>query len=163
VVNRQLLGIYLNDHLAGATGGIELARRSLRNNRDGPLAKDLQRILREVEEDRATLEGIIDRLGLRKSQLKPGAAWVAEKMFRLKLNGRLLSYSPLSRVLELETLGAGVEAKRALWASLKRLVEQEGTDLGVDLDELIARAQRQRRLLERRRLEAAAEALAGSA
>jgi hypothetical protein len=46
-----------------------------------------------------------------------------------------------------------------MWVALKR-VRDQGIDLGVDLDELVARAQRQRRVLERRRLEAAAEAFA---
>lgn len=34
---RRLLQIYLNDHLAGAVGGAELARRCLRSNRGTPL------------------------------------------------------------------------------------------------------------------------------
>jgi hypothetical protein len=53
-MNRQLLGIYLNDHLAGAMGGIELARRALRNNRGTPLAADLERLVREIDEDRVS-------------------------------------------------------------------------------------------------------------
>jgi hypothetical protein len=160
-VDRQLLGIYLNDHLGGAVGGVELARRALRNNRGTPLEADLRRLLGEIEEDREALQGLITRLGLPTSQVKASAAWLLEKVGRLKLNGRLLEYSPLSRLVELELLATGVEAKRALWNALKRL-QREGHDFGVDLEELIARAQRQRRTLERRRLEAAAEALGGS-
>ena len=37
------------------------------------------------------------------------AGWVAEKAGRLKLNGSLLTYSPLSRLVELEGLSLGVE------------------------------------------------------
>jgi hypothetical protein len=159
-VNKELLGIYLNDHLAGAVGGTELARRTLQNNRNTPLAADLQRVLDEIEEDRQTLEDLMERLGVARSTLKSSAAWALEKVARLKLNGRIVSYSPLSRLLELEGLAAGVEAKRMLWASLKRL-RDEGVHVGVDVEELIGRAQRQKRLLERRRLEAAAAALAG--
>lgn len=153
-MNRRLLGIYLNDHLAGAMGGLELARRALRNNRGTPFEADLDRLAREIEEDRATLEGLMERLRIPRSQMKPPVAWALEKVGRLKLNGRLFEYSPLSRVVELELLSSGVETKRALWAALKRVADQ-GIDLGVDLDELIKRAQRQRRLIERRRLEAA--------
>jgi len=159
-VDRQLLGIYLNDHLGGAVGGVELARRVLRNNRGTRLEADLRRLLDEIEKDRETLEGLIQRLGLPRSQVKAGAAWLLEKAGRLKPNGRLLEYSPLSRLIELELLATGVEAKRALWNALKRL-EQQGEDFGIELEELLARAQRQRRLLERKRLEAAAEALGG--
>jgi len=156
-VNRQLLGIYLNDHLAGAMGGIELARRALRNNRGTPLAADLERLVREIEEDRVTLEGLMERLRIPRSSVKAPVAWALEKVGRLKLNGRLFEYSPLSRVIELELLSSGVETKRALWTALKRLAD-EGIDLGLDLEDLIARARRQRRVIDRRRLEAAAAA-----
>jgi hypothetical protein len=159
-VNNRLLGIYLNDHLAGAVAGVELARRALRNNRGGKLAADLERILREIEEDRATLQGLMDRLGVAQNPVKTSGAWLLEKVARLKLNGSALAYSPLSRVEELETLAAGVEAKKAMWVALKRIRDQ-GVDLGVDLDNLVARAQRQRRVLERRRLEAVAGAFEG--
>jgi hypothetical protein len=154
-VNTRLLGIYLNDHLAGAVGGTELARRALANNRGTRLEPDLERLAGEIEEDRQTLEDLIARLGVSRSVIKTSAAWVLEKAARLKLNGQPLGYSPLSRVIELEALAVGVEAKRSLWATLKRL---EGVDLDVDLDGMVARAQRQKRLLERRRLEAVADA-----
>jgi hypothetical protein len=156
-VNRRLLGIYLNDHLAGAVGGVELARRARRNNRRGKLAADLERLVGEIEEDRTTLESVMDRLGIARNPVKTSAAWLLERVGRLKLNGSALGYSPLSRVEELELLVSGVEAKRLMWVALKR-VRDQGVDLGVDLDALVTRAQRQKRLLERRRLEAAAAA-----
>jgi hypothetical protein len=46
--------------------------------------------------------------------------WGAEKAGRLKLNGELLGYSPLSRLEELEALSLGVEGKLALWTALRR-------------------------------------------
>ena len=158
-MDRKLLGIYLNDHLAGAMGGVELARRCLRNNRGTALEADMERLAREIEEDRVVLEGLLERLGIPRSPVKAPVAWALEKVGRLKLNGRLLDYSPLSRVVELELLGSGVETKRSLWTALKRLAD-EGIDLGIDLEDLIGRARRQRRMLERRRLEAAASAFA---
>lgn len=159
-MNKQLLGIYLNDHLAGAVAGTELARRALNNNRETPLATDLERLVREIEEDRLALEGLLERLKIPRSQVKTTAAWLAEKAGRLKFNGRPFGYSPLSRLIELEALTLGVTGKQALWTALKR-VRDDGLDLGVDLDVLLRRAQRQKRLLERRRLEAAAQAFAG--
>jgi hypothetical protein len=159
-MDKQLFGIYLNDHLAAAVAGTELARRVLHNNRQTRLRPDLERLVREIDEDRRTLEGLIQRLGISRSTLKTSSAWVAEKVARLKLNGRLLRYSPLSRVEELEALSIGVAGKQALWAVLKRL-QSEGEDFGLDLDDLQSRAQRQRRLLERRRLETAAAAFEG--
>jgi hypothetical protein len=158
-MDRKLLGIYLNDHLAGAMGGIELARRCLSNNRGTPLEADLEKLVREIEEDRVVLEGLMERLGVPRSPVKAPVAWALEKVGRLKLNGRLLEYSPLSRVIELELLSSGVETKRSMWMAFKRLAE-EGIDLGLDLEDLIGRARRQRRMLERRRLEAAVAAFA---
>ena len=159
-MNKQLLGIYLNDHLAGAVAASEVAGRCQRSNRGTALGEDLKRLVQEIEEDRATLEGIMERLGVSRSPIKPRAAWLLGQVARLKLNGRILRYSPLSRLEELEALAAGVDAKKALWVSLKR-VRDEGEDLGVDLDDLVARAQKQKRLLERRRLEAVAQAFGG--
>ena len=160
-MDRSLLGIYLNDHLAGATGGVELARRALRNNRGTLYEPDLARLVGEIDEDRVTLERLMERLRIPRSPVKVPVAWALEKVGRLKPNGRLLEYSPLSRVVELELLASGVETKRALWLSLQTLA-RDGIDLGVDVEELIARARRHRRLIERRRVQAAAEAF-GSA
>ena len=151
----RLLGIYLNDHLAGATGGVELMRRLMSRNRGTEYAAELEEVAREIEEDRTELEGIMTRVGVGTSGVKIRAAWAAERVGRLKLNGRLLSYSPLSRVEELEAMRLGVEGKLALWRSLK---ETRGADPrleGVDLDRLIARAERQRDTIESVRLRAA--------
>jgi hypothetical protein len=40
-VDVKLLGIYLNDHLAGSNVGLELARRALRENRDNAVGRYL--------------------------------------------------------------------------------------------------------------------------
>lgn len=159
-MDTRLLGIYLNDHLAGAVAATELARRVLHNNRDTGLEGDLERLVAEVDEDRTALEQLMERLGVSRSTLKTSAGWLLEKAGRLKLNGRPFGYSDLSRVEELEALSLGVAGKLALWTALKRLADQ-GVDLGLDLDPLIARAQRQRRLLERRRLDAATVTFGG--
>ncbi|MGH2676877.1 MAG: hypothetical protein ACRDHB_00770 [Actinomycetota bacterium] len=159
-MDKRLLGIYLNDHLAGAAAASEVASRSLHSNRHTALATDLQRLLNEIGEDRVSLEGVMDRLGVSRSPVKTTAGRLLAQAARLKLNGRLLRYSPLSRLEELEALAVGVEAKKAMWVALKR-VRDQGEDLGVDLDDLVARAQRQKRMLERRRLEAVAQAFEG--
>jgi hypothetical protein len=137
------LAIYLNDHLGGATGGVELTRRLRASNRgNDAFGPPLDRIGSEIEEDRATLEQVIDGLGFSQGRLKPAGAWVAEKLGRLKLNGRLRGYSPLSRVLELEGLLIGITGKIALW---KTLAEHAGVQrLGIDFLRLAARAQEQR-------------------
>jgi hypothetical protein len=141
------LAIYLNDHLGGATGGVELARRLRASNHgDDTFGLPLDRVCREIEEDRATLERVIEGLGFSPSRVKPAGAWVAEKLGRLKLNGRLRGYSPLSRLLELEGLLMGIAAKTALWKALAGSEEVEG--LGIDFEQLAVRAAEQRSTVE---------------
>src|ERR1700761_5246855 len=45
----RLLAIYLNDHLAGATAGVELMRRVSKSHRNAPRAAELSRIVTEIE------------------------------------------------------------------------------------------------------------------
>lgn len=153
-----MLEIYLNDHLAGATAVRELARRAAGSNRGSAYGPFLELLAAEIDEDRETLLTIMAALGAGTDRLKVTAAWGAEKLGRLKLNGRLLGYSPLSRVVELEGLALGVSGKLALWRALQELAVQEPRLEGFDLDALIARGERQRDELESHRLLAAAEA-----
>jgi hypothetical protein len=137
------LEIYLNDHLAGATGGVELARRLRGSNEQDPaFGAPLRRVCEEIEADRATLEQVIKRLGYSRSRVKPAGAWVAEKLGRLKLNGQLRGYSPLSRLVELEGLLIGITGKIGLWQVLTELELDQR--LGIDLEQLAARAAEQR-------------------
>ena len=81
------LDIYLNDHLAGAMVGVELSRRVAKSNRGTPAGEFLERLHREIREDRQTLQGIARALGADSSPMKPAFAWMAEKAGRLKPNG----------------------------------------------------------------------------
>jgi cell division protein FtsB len=141
------LEIYLNDHLAGATGGVELARRLRASNRDDAVfGETLSRVCAEIEADRTVLEQVIDELGYSRDKFKPAAAWVAEKLGRLKLNGQLRGYSPLSRLIELEGLLIGITGKIGLWQTLTEL--GAGEDLKADLEQLTERAAAQRAAID---------------
>ncbi|MBD0317261.1 MAG: hypothetical protein ICV71_01960 [Thermoleophilia bacterium] len=156
----KLLSVYLNDHLAGASLGIELTRRSLRSNRGTELGRFLEELLAEIVEDRDALETAMGRLGVRKSRVKPAFAVAVERVGRFKLNGRLTGYSPLSRVLELEGLTLGIHGKLSLWRNLRTSdVARRIPDL--DLERLIERAESQLRRVEEHRLAAARVAFAG--
>ena len=151
------LSIYLNDHLAGSTVGIKLARRARASNQGTPLGEYLERLASEIESDRQTLERLMAELGIRPNRLKTIGAWGAEKLGRLKLNGQLTGYSPLSRFLELESLYLGITGKRELWRALQRAL---GNNLmGFHFDELERRAEHQAAEVEEHRLEAAQLAL----
>jgi hypothetical protein len=152
----RYLAIYLNDHLAGSFLGGELARRALRENLGTPLGGFLEWLVAQIDEDRATLLRLMDGLGVERSRVKPALAVAAERLGRLKLNGHLTTYSPLSRVLELEWLAMGVMGKRAMWRAFRELPSLAG--LGFDFAELERRAEEQLGGLERQRLETARQA-----
>lgn len=133
------LSTYLNDHLAGATLGVNLARRVAD---DGVIAE-------EIAEDRQTLLEVMERLSVGQDGIRVAVGWGAEKMLR---------YSPVSRLEQLEALSLGVEGKLALWRLLRHTHGSDPRLTGVDFEALIGRAQSQRRRLERRRLHAAEEA-----
>jgi hypothetical protein len=159
----RLLEIYLADHLAAATAGVALARRTARSNAGTEFADVLRRLAGEIEDDRRTLERIVVQLGFRESKPKEAVAWVGEKVGRLKLNGQIRGYSPLSRVLELEALSVGVAGKLALWESLLTTPRMRERLSGFDLDDLIERARQQRAEIEEHRLRAAREAFSPGA
>ena len=69
----------------------------------------------------------------------------------MKLNGRILRRSPLSDLLELETLVVGITGKQALWISLRDVPAIRGEEL----DQLLERAAEQKRVVENARVKAA--------
>lgn len=154
----MLLAIYLNDHLAGATAGRELARRAAQNNRASSHGSFLADLADEIDADRRTLLEIMRVLHVGVDRIKILAGWGAEKLGRLKFNGQLPGYSPLSRIVELEALSLGVHGKLALWRTLRELDLAELTSAPVSLADLIIRAEQQFAGLESHRLQAVAQA-----
>ena len=153
----RLLSIYLNDHLAGSTLGLELAKRSRASNRGTSLGDFLDRLMNEIETDREALKQLMRELGVRADPVKMHGAWVAEKLGRLKLNGQITGYSPLSRVVELEGLYLGITGKLKMWIALQRGLGHRVS--GVDFARLRGRAERQLAEVEEHRLEATAAVL----
>jgi hypothetical protein len=100
---------------------------------------ELPRVAEEIATDLETLEAIMRSEGVAPSVVKDNVAVAAGELGRLKLNGRLRTRSPLSDVIELETLLAGISGKAALWRTLGRL--QAGSQH--DLDSLTRRAEAQ--------------------
>jgi hypothetical protein len=136
------LGIYLNDHLAGATGGVELIRRIESESGDTEAAETIRRLAVEIAEDRESLKRVMTELGIPIDRVRVALGWVAEKLARLKTNGRLVFRSPLSALLELEAMRLGVEGKICLWRSLITISQ---THPELDRAELVKLAERGRR------------------
>jgi hypothetical protein len=152
-VNERYLSIYLNDHLAGATGGLALARRAAHNARVPAHADVLGRIASEIEEDRTQLLELMRRFQVRENRVKQAFGLLAERVGRLKGNGAMLGPSPLTPFVELEGLSLGIEGKLELWRALRDVAGNGDGGLGARLDELIDRAEAQRAAVEQLRHE----------
>lgn len=138
----ELLAIYLQDHRAGAAAGSQLVRRC-RRNAEGELAATLAWLETQIDEDRRSLDTIMDGLHVDQSALKTALGVAAERAGRLKLNGRLWKRSPLSTLLELEALAGAVYTKRNLWCSLAAVAGRSSVGDADQLAELITRADAQ--------------------
>jgi hypothetical protein len=155
----RFLRIYMNDQLALGVAWREVARRAQRSNEGTELGDALARVSEAIAEDVETFEAIMRRLGMRPNRVKTGLAIGAERIGRLKLNGRLREYSPLSRFVELDFLAMGIDGKRLLWSNLRDLAGLAARLPDIDFDGLIERAEWQRAELEPFRSRAGADAL----
>jgi hypothetical protein len=155
------LAIYMNDQLALGVLWREMARRSARSNHGSPTGEALAAVATAIAEDVETFEAMMARLQIPKQPVKPVLAMAGERLGRLKLNGRVKGYSPLSRFEELDFLVMGIDGKVVLWCNLRDHAGL-GTRLpDVDFDALIERARSQRSLLEPFHAQAGREALGG--
>ena len=152
----QPLDIYLNDHLGGSVMAIEIAKRCAAENSGTELGQFLEKFLAEVEEDKRTLEGLMDAVGASRNPVKQAGAWLGEKLTRLKLG---TSEKNLANLLSVETLCMGVQGKIYLWTALDKVAADHETLSGMAFNALLKAAQTQQDGLERHRLELAEKAL----
>jgi hypothetical protein len=152
------LDTYLNDHLAGATLGSELAAQ-IWDRAEGTLASVMARVAPEIEEDRQSLVDLMERLGALANPVKQATTWATEKATRLKFSGATSREPDLGLFLALETLTLGVTGKLALWTALEAVAADHPVLAEIDLETLIARARSQRESLEGERLAAARRSL----
>ena len=127
-IDGKLLGLYLSDHLTGATAGVSRIQRMAEAFADTPVSADLARVSAEITREREVLLGLIHDLGVRQRPHRQAAAWLAERAGRLKLNGRIVRRSPMTMVLEAELMRAAVLGKLGGWQTLAELAP----DLGLD-------------------------------
>jgi hypothetical protein len=160
--NGDFLAIYLNDHLAGSTAGLELARRAASENEGTEYGEFLTQAAADIEADRRVLENVMAKLDVKADPVKQGIAWLGEKIGRLKLNGQLTGYSPLSRLVELEGLVLGVNGKLRLWRVLAAIAPSDARLAEFDFVHLISRAEEQIAGLDEHHVRAAEEAFTAS-
>lgn len=150
----KAMEVYLNDHLAGAMFGSDLARQIVSQSHGTPLASRMEELATQIEEDQQTLSDLMARLQVTKNPVKQATTWLAEKFSRVKLTGPTSGDSQLGLFMSLETLSLGVEGKASLWRMLAQVEDRYPGLNPSELDALIARAETQRNLLEAERIAA---------
>jgi|SRR6185312_5441371 len=156
----EALQTYLHDHYSGATFAAELLESVSDEFRGHELGRLASEILQEINHDRETLKTLIHQTGSARPDLKDAAAWVAEKVSRLKLTKN--DPYGLGVFQALETLSLGVLGKKALWATLQRLAEVDQRIRQPDFAALAQRAQDQFARIEEYRLRLAQTTFSGA-
>ena len=155
----RAIDVYLNDHLAGAMLGSDLAGQ-IRDRHEGTPLGDLMRsIAAQIEEDRQTLLDLVDRMDVSRNPVKRATGWMAEKVSRVKFSRLVAGEPDYGAFMALESLTLGVAGKVCLWKALKAVASQYPQVASTDLDGLIARAEAQHTALEAERLAAGRHAL----
>ncbi len=151
------LDVYLNDHLAGGTAGVNIARIAADEHRSDEHGAFFGEIASEIKTDYATLEQLIADLGVEKSATKTAAAEIGSKMMAPKFTSG--DDDELNAFVTLETLSIGVEGKICMWKALKTVQDAYPTLEQFDIDGLLARGESQRERLEAERQKMAPRAL----
>lgn len=151
------LDVYLNDHLAGGTAGVNLARMAADEHRSDEHGAFFGEIASDISKDHDTLERMMDALNTDRSATKVAAAEIGSKVMAPKFKG---TEDELNAFVTLETLSIGVEGKHCLWQAIKTVEGANPALADFDIDELISRARDQRSRIEAKRLELAPQALA---
>ncbi len=150
--------IYLNDHLAGATAGVDLVK-SAAERHDGEMGEFFQQLADEISADYNTLSSLMATMNARGSGVKEVFAKAGSEIADSKFSGDSANDPDFGTFLTLETLSIGVEGKLCMWKALK-IVEDNHAELkSTNIDKLVERAQSQRDRLEGKRLEFASRAL----
>ncbi|WP_022872600.1 NAD-dependent epimerase/dehydratase family protein [Nesterenkonia alba] len=147
-IDADLMRQYLNDHLSGATAGLQRIRSMADDFVDTPVYPQLSSVAEQIAGEHAWLAELIERQGFTRPAVMAPLAWAGERVSRLKPYGTLpLKRSPSSLVLETELMMGAITAKRQGW----KVIADHAEQLGVrrqDAEELIAAAAEQRRQLE---------------
>jgi len=89
------LSAYLNDHLAGAAAGVQLAKRCMEAHEGTELRRYVGDLVGHIEEDRRVLERVMARVGARSNPVKQAGALGAELLAAFKV----LIENPMSMVI----------------------------------------------------------------
>jgi hypothetical protein len=152
---------YLNDHLAGSVGALELLDRLIDAYREKPLEHFFRSLREEIQHDQEQLKELMQKLGADESAVRKAGAWLVEKLSRAKIG---LSDEPegeIGLLLALEALVLGITGKRSLWRALQAASRTVPQLARLDYAGLENRAIEQCERVEAKRLETARTAFQG--
>jgi hypothetical protein len=79
------LDSYLNDHLAGSVGALELIEHSAHQYDDEPFGAFFSDLQTDIRADQDTLRDLMHGLAIDESNVRKAGAWAAEKVGRARL------------------------------------------------------------------------------
>jgi len=145
------IATYLNNHLAGAAAALSLLQKLTDSQKVPEDRRFYTSLLAEITRDKESLEDLLKRLGEDTGTMR-----------QLGLVGEGLDPGDLGLFEALEILVIGISGKCLLWKILSAVSADYPAWSGVDFPALEARAIDQRALVETRRMQAGAEALAAA-
>ena len=151
------LAIYLNDHLAGSVGALELLDDLIDTHQDDGLAPFLQKLRAEITADQQELQQLMQHFGIEESKVRKAGAWMAEKFSRIKLRVGDSGEPNLALFQSLESLSLGIMGKRSLWRMLDAAARGTPRLAQFDFPRLEKRALDQFEEVQRRLAEIAAK------
>lgn len=146
---------YLNDHLAGSVGALELLDRLIDTYREKPFEKFFQGLRDDIRHDQEQLKELMQKLGVEESAVRKAGAWVVEKLSRAKIELSEDAEGEVGLLLALEALVLGITGKRSLWRALKCASRTMPQLARLDYSGLENRAIEQCERVEAKRLEVA--------
>jgi hypothetical protein len=156
------LATYLNDHLAGATGALELLTHLEEAYADTAVGAALIQLHAEISGERRELEQLMQRLDIAVSVPRKVSGWLGEKLAYVKLQLDDTSNGSMRLFEGLEALALGIRGKWGLWRALAVVSATEPGLQGITYEQLIQQSEDQHRRVEQMRLDAAKAALAAT-
>ena len=146
------LPTYLNDHYAGSVAAVQLVEHLGRKCEEKRSLFDA--LHADLIADQEVLAELVQRTGS-KSVVRRAAAWLLEKVSRVKFKAGGEDFGELGLFEALEVLALGITGKRLLWSALSRSLKDPVFLHGIDLGKLEQRAAEQFNRVETLRLECA--------
>ena len=112
------LDSYLNDHLAGSVGVLELIAHCGQLYKGKRLGAFFTELETQIGADQDLLRDLITRLGVEESKVRQAGAWAGEKFGRAVLSIAGNEPHGLGLLLTLEGLIMGITGKGLLWRAL---------------------------------------------